>query len=505
LILDLDQGERFMTIDTPTLPAPAARTYCLAKVVDADSGGLKVQFLDDHRVSSARPSDTIRWRGIGIRPGYLVVVAAPASGVAPDSMTYEVVWRGPAVATVTSIDEDQVTYDTGYGPFGGITRTLRDARPATERSLVHVGQQIVVANVKDAPEAVSLVDLAVGGFPLHSDRLLSEAVAVAERAARLAAGTASLTLDDVRAILAQYALGEVVAFAELPFHAHNAPFYRVDTAGGRYFLKRYRAFTHHEDRGLDLIAYLRRRGYPAVEVQPSAAGTPHVTHGGTEVALFEYLDFAEDWTLTSARAAALGAALGRLHTLAAGFNLPDTFLGHSQFLRRLRAIPARAWLPRPAQETLAWMHEAFPAFAAAPDQPRGACHVEFGLEHVQFVGDEVFRVIDWDIVGIDYLFHDLGTTLSEAVHADGVYFPALAAIVHGYEAHRTLTGWEHDHLYEATCFGTCKYLIWELEAELLGPQDLPRVSFCKADALRVLGKAGFDAHLAEQASVLRGA
>lgn len=183
--------------------------------------------------------------------------------------------------------------------------------------------------------------------------------------------------------------------------------------------------------------------------------------------------------------------------------MPDTLLGHAEFLRRLRAIPPRLWLPRPAQETLVWMLGAFPAFAAAPDQPRGVCHAEFDLEHVRFAGDEVFRIVDSDLVGSDYLFHDLGTTLSKAVHAEAIDFPALATILSGYQMHRPLTPWECDHLYEATCYGACKYLIWELEGELLGPHEIPHVSLRKVDALRALGKHAFGTLLAEYAPAPR--
>jgi Ser/Thr protein kinase RdoA (MazF antagonist) len=310
--------------------------------------------------------------------------------------------------------------------------------------------------------------------------------------------TTQLTPDGARAILARYALGDLVTLAELPFQAHNAPYYRLETTCGCYFLKRYREFTPHVARGLDLIVFLRRHGYPAVEVQLSTNGTPHVSHGGTEVAVFEYLDSTADWPLTPARAAALGTALGHLHALAFGFSLPDTVLGHDEFQRRLRAMPARAWLPHPAQEALAWMNRAFPSFGAAPDQPRGACHVEFSMEHVRFLGEEVSRVIDWDIVGIDYLLHDFGTTLSEAVHPEAIDFAALAAIVRGYETQRALTPWERSHLYEATCYGACKYLIWGLEPDWLGRHGLPNASLRKVEALRALGKPGFTALLAAQ-------
>ncbi len=306
-----------------------------------------------------------------------------------------------------------------------------------------------------------------------------------------------LTQQDATSILERYALGKLVGLTRLPFHAHNAPYYRLETTSGRYFLKRYRRFTEHVDRGLDLIAFLRRKGYPAIEVVMSRDGAPHVTHQGSEVSLFEYLELPEeDWDLPPRRARALGDGLGALHAFANGLPLPETLLGHDEFTRRLGAISDESWMPAGMRRTLATVRELFPSLTVPADQPRGACHVEFGLEHVRFAGDQVLRVIDWDIVGADFLFRDLGTTLSDAVHAEGIDFPALAAIVAGYDARRALTVWERAHLYEAACYGACKYLIWELDPDWLARHDLQSQSLTKVDVLTALGKRGFSARLA---------
>lgn len=303
-----------------------------------------------------------------------------------------------------------------------------------------------------------------------------------------------LTNDDARAILARYSVGNLMGLTRLPFESYNAPYYRVETTTGRYFLKRYRIFTENVDRGLDLIVFLRRRGYPAIEVLLSRDGSPHVAYGGAEVALFEYAELPTvDWVLPPSRARALGEGLGALHALAHGFPLPDVVLGHDELLRRLRAIPLAPWMSDAARETLDFVASAFPSLTVPADQPRGTCHVDFELDHVRFAGDTILRVIDWDLVGADYLFYDLGTTMSEAVHADGVDFPSLAAIVAGYQERRALTDWERAHLYEATIYGTCKYLIWECIPQQLETFELSADSFQKVDALRALGQREFDA------------
>jgi homoserine kinase type II len=286
----------------------------------------------------------------------------------------------------------------------------------------------------------------------------------------------------------------LVGLARLPFAAYNAPYYRVETTTGRYFLKRYRSFTTNADRGLDLIAYLRERGYPAIEVLLSRGGSPHVAHGGAEVALFEYVELPGiDWALTLTRARAIGEGLGALHALARDFPLPDVSLGHAELLRRLLAIQPAPWMSEATRETLAFVADTFPSLTVPADQPRGACHVDFELDHVRFAGDSILRVIDWDLAGADYLFYDLGTTMSEAVHADGVNFANLAAIVAGYQTRRALTAWERTHLYEATSFGTFKYLTWEYKPRGLETDEISDASLEKVEALRRLGKREFDA------------
>jgi len=169
-----------MTTDAHRNPAPVACPADIAKVLDAHNIGCSVQFLKDGRIADARWSEDIQRCGIVIRPGHLVLV-----GVAdPDSVEpipFEVIWRGAAVATVISADCDRLSYDTGFPPNRGVTRTLHDLRPEDERQSIQSGQQIVVFHLADDPDSVWLVDVAVDGLPLHADRLRAEWLAHAER------------------------------------------------------------------------------------------------------------------------------------------------------------------------------------------------------------------------------------------------------------------------------------------------------------------------------------
>src|SRR5438876_82766 len=104
----------------------------LARVVDARVHGCSLQFLKDGRIADARWSQGILRRGIVVRPCHFVVVTTREA----EPKAFEVVWRGAAVATVTSVDGNRLTYDTGYPPDRGVTRTFHDLRPDDERGAI---------------------------------------------------------------------------------------------------------------------------------------------------------------------------------------------------------------------------------------------------------------------------------------------------------------------------------------------------------------------------------
>ncbi len=149
----------------------------VAKVVDTDHLGCSVQFLSDGRTADARWSQSILRRAIVVRPCHFVVVAAREA----EPTSFEVVWRGAALATLASADGNRLNYDTGYPPHRGVTRTFHDLRPDGERRAIQPGQQIVVFHLVDEPDSVYLVDVAVDGLPLHTDRLRADWLARAER------------------------------------------------------------------------------------------------------------------------------------------------------------------------------------------------------------------------------------------------------------------------------------------------------------------------------------
>jgi hypothetical protein len=70
----------------------------LARLVHARDHGCSVQFLKDGRIADARWSQSILRRGIVVRPCHFVVVVTREA----EPTMFEVVWRGAAVATVTS-------------------------------------------------------------------------------------------------------------------------------------------------------------------------------------------------------------------------------------------------------------------------------------------------------------------------------------------------------------------------------------------------------------------
>lgn len=167
-----------MTNAPPANPALGALdAFDLVKVVDVHDAGCTVQSLHDGSTASARWSEAIRRRGIVVRPGSLVLITRAADSLAAHS-AYEVVWRGPTVARIVSIEGDRVTYDTGHTAGGRTTKTFRDARPEGERQPLQTSQEIVLFPMARDAEVVSVVDLATDGLPLHPERLRTDCLAL---------------------------------------------------------------------------------------------------------------------------------------------------------------------------------------------------------------------------------------------------------------------------------------------------------------------------------------
>src|SRR5687768_5249513 len=143
--------------------AELVRGVRLARVVEAHDGGGTVVLRDGGPVA-ARWSEPIRQRGIGIRPGNLVLVA-PEGEALGDAGALEVIWRGPTVVRVASVEGERVTYryEGDAGPGRGATKTVRDARPLDERRPIGAGHDIVVSFTPGEADEAVLVDVAVDG------------------------------------------------------------------------------------------------------------------------------------------------------------------------------------------------------------------------------------------------------------------------------------------------------------------------------------------------------
>jgi hypothetical protein len=163
-------------IDTPTAHTAPVRALDLAKVVDSTNVNCRARFLDDGATADARWGDLLQRNHIVARPDRLVLVAARQPGPG-DPRPYEVVWRGPLVATVQAVQGDTYTYDSGYGVHRVATRPLAEGRPLDERAPIVPGQEIVVARIEPEPAALTIEDVAAGGLPLHPDRLRAAWVA----------------------------------------------------------------------------------------------------------------------------------------------------------------------------------------------------------------------------------------------------------------------------------------------------------------------------------------
>jgi homoserine kinase type II len=193
------------------------------------------------------------------------------------------------------------------------------------------------------------------------------------------------------------------------------------------------------------MGHLAAKGLPVPGPVADARGQVLQVLNGRPACLIEYLRGVSVTDPSPAQARAVGAALGRLHTAAAGFTAP-----------RANALGPAAWpgLAASCNGRLAQIDAALPALvdrglaatAAWPaDLPRGTIHADLFCDNVLMLDDAVTGLIDFYFACTDCLAYDYAITHAAwCFSGDGrTHHPALAAaLAAGYAATRGLDGAE---------------------------------------------------------------
>lgn len=251
-----------------------------------------------------------------------------------------------------------------------------------------------------------------------------------------------VSIEEAKAFLAGYELGEVVELAPIAEGVENTN-YRLETARGRFVLTLFEGRTDEASLPfcLGLTAHLAGRGFPAPRPVEDRSGGWLGRLNGRAAAVIEWKTGAWLKAPSEADQAAAGAVLARLHQAAATYAGRRTNPVGPALWRRLAdrcaagASGEDRLLLDQVEAALARLGDPF-----TDDLPRGAIHADYFPDNVLFEQGRVSGVIDFYFGCTDALAYDLAIALSAwGFDAEGRPMPeALAAFQRGYEAVRPL-------------------------------------------------------------------
>jgi homoserine kinase type II len=255
--------------------------------------------------------------------------------------------------------------------------------------------------------------------------------------------------DALRAFLAEYDLGDLLAFRGIAEGVENSN-YALRTERGDYILTLYEKRVDPRDLPyfLGLMDYLAFRGVPCPTPVEGRNGSALHTLSGRPAAICTFLDGVWPRRVRPEHLAPLGAALGRLHAAGAGFpEYRANALGPKGWAPLLDACRARGDEAAPGliaelDDHLARILAGWPAASALPD---GQIHADLFPDNVFFLNDGngrplVSGLIDFYFACTDLLAYDVAVCLNAwCFEADGSFNVTKArALIGAYHAVRPL-------------------------------------------------------------------
>jgi homoserine kinase type II len=312
----------------------------------------------------------------------------------------------------------------------------------------------------------------------------------------------AITTDEVRAVLAAHALGDVETIEGIRGGSVNSNF-AVEAAGRRLFLRIY------EEQGLDgavgetsMVERLAREGVPTPPpLRRSDGGLVSVVRGKA-VALFPWCSGQMRCQpgVTPDDARCVGEALGRLHVAGAGEKAGAGRFRFEDLLARLERIAASGEPPfvslAPSLRRSLQLADA----GRARFLPSGLIHGDLFRDNVLW-GEQgrIVALLDFESASRGTYAYDLMVTILAWCFGDDLDVALARAMREGYERARPLQDAERDALWAEGCFAALRFTITRITDYALRITDGPRVvkdwqrfmkRFEKLQALGVEGVRG---------------
>jgi homoserine kinase type II len=227
----------------------------------------------------------------------------------------------------------------------------------------------------------------------------------------------TVTADELRRWLQDYAVGELVDLRGIPAGIENTNYF-VTTSGGRFVLTLFEKLTARElPFYLNLMAHLAERGVPSAHPVANRGGSYLGTLNGKPAALVARLEGKDVAESTVAQCTAVGAVLARLHL--AGQSYPMT-MDNPRGPKWWKSVLPEI-LPFVSREEAALLREEvrFQSLYRFSDLPRGAIHADLFRDNVLFSADRVAGVIDFYFACTDVLLYDIAIAVNDWCIAPG--------------------------------------------------------------------------------------
>ena len=221
----------------------------------------------------------------------------------------------------------------------------------------------------------------------------------------------TVTADELRRWLQDYAVGELVDLRGIPAGIENTNYF-VTTSGGRFVLTLFEKLTARElPFYLNLMAHLAEHGVPSAHPVASRSGSYLGTLNGKPAALVARLEGKDVAESTVAHCTAVGTVLARLHL--AGQSCPMT-MDNPRGPKWWKSVLPEI-LPFVSREEAALLQEEvrFQSLYRFSDLPRGAIHADLFRDNVLFSADRVAGVIDFYFACTDVLLYDIAIAVND--------------------------------------------------------------------------------------------
>jgi homoserine kinase type II len=279
--------------------------------------------------------------------------------------------------------------------------------------------------------------------------------------------------DELRAFLADYALGEPVSCKGIAEGVENSN-YLLRTERGTYILTLYEKRVDPADLPffLALLDHLAGKGVACPTPIHARDGKALRQLCGRPAAIASFLDGLWPRRIETQHCSAIGGALAQLHGAAGDFGLKRANALSLDGWRKLyqscvaRADEIAPGLGRELGEELETLTRLWPK-----DLPSGVIHADLFPDNVFFRGPDISGLIDFYFACNDFLAYDIAICLNAwCFEADGSFNVTKAKLMlRGYQNTRTLTDEEMDALPILARGSALRFLLTRLYDRLNHP------------------------------------